>query len=467
MLPLVALVGRPNVGKSTIFNALTRTRDALVHDQPGVTRDRNYGVCRLDEDNHFLVVDTGGIAEEEEGLAGATTRQARAAAAEADLILFVVDARDGSSAMDDEILAWLRKLSRPTLLLINKIDGTDEDSVRSEFARYGFSEMLTVSAAHRQGLDDLLEEVVQRLPEEGSGEELDNDPNRIRIAFVGRPNVGKSTLTNALVGAKVSIVSNRPQTTRHRLLGIATYPEGQLVLVDTPGLHKVQKRAMNRVMNRAARGSLEGVDAGLLVIEAGRWDEEDSLAFNVLRDAGIPVVLVVNKIDRLKDKGALLPFLQEVTAGRDFSSVHPISAQKRNGLEALVRDVLALLPEAPPMFGEDEITDRSQRFLAGELVREQLMRQLGEELPYATTVEIERFTEDGNLLRIGAVIWVEREGQKAIVIGKGGTRLKEIGAKSRLQMERLFGAKVFLETWVRVREGWSDDEAALKAFGYE
>ncbi|KAG1321273.1 hypothetical protein G6F63_013856 [Rhizopus arrhizus] len=209
--------------------------------------------------------------------------------------------------MDDEILAWLRKLSRPTLLLINKIDGTDEDSVRSEFARYGFGEMLTVSAAHRQGLDDLLDEVIQRLPEEGSGEELDNDPNRIRIAFVGRPNVGKSTLTNALVGAKVSIVSNRPQTPRHRLLGIATYPEGQLVLVDTPGLHKVQKRAMNRVMNRAARGSLEGVDAGLLVIEAGRWDEEDSLAFNVLRDAGIPVVLVVNKIDRLKEKGALLP----------------------------------------------------------------------------------------------------------------------------------------------------------------
>ncbi|MEK0265221.1 GTPase Era [Stenotrophomonas rhizophila] len=286
------------------------------------------------------------------------------------------------------------------------------------------------------------------------------------VAVIGRPNVGKSTLTNALVGAKVSIVSNRPQTTRHRLLGIASYPEGQIVLVDTPGLHRAQKRAMNRVMNRAAR-SLEGVDAGMLVIEAGRWDDEDTLAFNVLSDSGIPVVLVVNKIDRLKDKGALLPFLQQVTEGRTFAAVHPISAQKRNGLESLVRDLMKLLPEAPPMFGEDEITDRSQRFLAGELVREQLMRQLGEELPYATTVEIERFVEDGNLLRIGAVIWVEREGQKAIVIGKAGTRLKEIGAKSRLQMERLFGAKVFLETWVRVREGWSDDEAALKAFGYE
>ncbi|KRG46756.1 GTPase Era [Stenotrophomonas panacihumi] len=291
------------------------------------------------------------------------------------------------------------------------------------------------------------------------------------VAVIGRPNVGKSTLTNALVGAKVSIVSNRPQTTRHRLLGIASFPQGQIVLVDTPGLHREQGKfkasAMSRVMNRAARGSLEDVDAAMMVIEAGRWDEEDTLAYNVLSDAGIPVVLIVNKVDRLKDKSALLPFLAEVSQERSFAAVHPVSALKRKGLEALVKDLLGLLPEQPPMFGEDEITDRSQRFLAGELVREQLMRQLGEELPYATTVEIERFAEDGALLRIGAVIWVEREGQKAIVIGKGGTRLKEIGAKARQQMERLFGAKVFLETWVRVREGWSDDEAALKAFGYE
>lgn len=291
------------------------------------------------------------------------------------------------------------------------------------------------------------------------------------VAVIGRPNVGKSTLTNALVGAKISIVSNRPQTTRHRLLGIASFPQGQIVLVDTPGLHREQGKfkasAMSRVMNRAARGSLEGVDAAMLVIEAGRWDDEDTLAYNVLSDAGVPVVLIVNKVDRLKDKAALLPFLAQVSEGREFAAVHPVSALKRKGLEALTKDLLGLLPEQPPMFGEDEITDRSQRFLAGELVREQLMRQLGEELPYATTVEIERFTEDGALLRIGAVIWVEREGQKAIVIGKGGTRLKEIGAKARQQMERLFGSKVFLETWVRVREGWSDDEAALKAFGYE
>ncbi|MGO4220840.1 GTPase Era [Lysobacter sp. TAF61] len=286
------------------------------------------------------------------------------------------------------------------------------------------------------------------------------------VAVIGRPNVGKSTLVNALVGAKVSITSSRPQTTRHQLLGIATFPEGQLLLVDTPGIHREQKRAMNRWMNRAARGALEGVDTALLVVRAGQWDDEDSLAFDALKKAGMPVVLVVNQVDRMKDKAALLPYLAKVSEGRDFAGVHPISALKRSGLEALVKTVLAQLPEQEALYGEDEITDKSQRFLAGEMVREQLMRQLGEELPYATTVEIEKFEVDGNLLRIGAVIWVERDGQKAIVIGKGGERLREIGARARQQMERLFGSKVFLETWVRVREGWSDDEAALRAFGY-
>lgn len=287
-----------------------------------------------------------------------------------------------------------------------------------------------------------------------------------QVAVIGRPNVGKSTLVNALVGAKVSIVSPRPQTTRHRLLGIATFPEGQLMLVDTPGIHREQKRAMNRLMNRAARGALEGVDAALLVVRAGQWDDEDTLAYDALRGAGLPVILVVNQVDTIADKTKLLPYLAKVNEGRDFAGVHPISALKRKGLEALVKNVLSQLPEQPALYAEDEITDKSQRFLAGELVREQLMRQLGEELPYATTVEIERFVEDGALLRIGAVIWVERDGQKKIVIGKGGERLREIGSKARQQMERLFGAKVFLETWVRVREGWSDDEAALRAFGY-
>jgi GTPase len=302
------------------------------------------------------------------------------------------------------------------------------------------------------------------------------------VAVIGRPNVGKSTLVNALVGSKVSIVSPRPQTTRHRLLGIATFPprengpHGQLLLVDTPGMHSSQGKstssAMHRWMNKSARGAMEGVDAAALVVEAGRWDDEDTAAFEALRQVGVPVVLVANQIDKVADKTVLLPYLQKVTEGRDFAGVHPISALKGKGLDALVATLLSLVPEQEASYGEDEITDKSQRFIAGELVREQLMRQLGEELPYATTVEIESFVEDttssraGMLLRVGAVIWVEREGQKAIVIGKGGARLREIGSKARMQMERIFDQKVFLETWVRVREGWSDDEAALRTFGY-
>ncbi len=287
------------------------------------------------------------------------------------------------------------------------------------------------------------------------------------VAVIGRPNVGKSTLINGLVGSKVSITSDRPQTTRHRMLGIASFDgRGQIALVDTPGIHGAQNRAMSRVLNRAARGALEGVDAALLVVEAGRWDDEDQMALAALQQARVPVVLVVNKIDRLREKSGLLPYLAQVGEGRDFAAVHPLSALKRQGLEALVETLLPLLPEQPALYAEDDVTDRSMRFLAAEFVREQLMRQLGAELPYACAVEIEKFEEDGAMFRIGVVIWVERESQKAIVIGKGGARLRSIGTKAREQMERLFDRKVFLETWVRVRQGWSNDEAALRALGY-
>lgn len=286
------------------------------------------------------------------------------------------------------------------------------------------------------------------------------------IAVIGRPNVGKSTLINSLVGAKVSIVSPRPQTTRHRLLGIATFPEGQLMLVDTPGIHGKQKRAMNRYMNRAARGAVSDVDAAILMIEAGRWLEDDALAYSALKESDVPCVLVINKVDKFADKTMLFPFIAQVTAEREFSSVHPISAMKRKGTEALVKTLIAMMPVSEAHYPEDEITDKSQRFLAGELVREQLMLRLGDELPYSATVEIEKFEEDGALLRIAAVIWVERESQKPILIGKGGERMKAISTGARMGMERLFDRKVFLETWCRVREGWSDDEAALGRFGY-
>ena len=304
MLPLVALVGRPNVGKSTIFNALTRTRDALVHDQPGVTRDRNYGVCRLDEDNPFLIVDTGGIAEQEEGLAGATARQARAAAEEADLIVFVVDARDGTSALDDDILAWLRKQQQPKVLLINKIDGTDEHTVRAEFSRYGFSEMLTVSAAHRQGLDDLLEEIVERLPEEGSAEEMDNDPNRVRIAFVGRPNVGKSTLVNRILGEERMIASEVPGTTRDSI-SVDLEREGRdYRLIDTAGLRRrgrvdeaVEKFSVVKTMQ-----AIEQCQVAVLMLDAHEGvTDQDATVLGAVLDAGRALVIAINKWDGLTD----------------------------------------------------------------------------------------------------------------------------------------------------------------------
>lgn len=286
------------------------------------------------------------------------------------------------------------------------------------------------------------------------------------VAVVGRPNVGKSTLVNALVGFRVSIVSRRPQTTRHRILGISTEAEGQIVFADTPGLHAAGKRAINRYMNRAASGALLGVDLALLVVEAAGWREDDTRALDAVRETGVPCALVINKVDRIKDKASLLPLIAELAGKHDFAAVFPVSAERGVGLEDLRRGVLALLPEREALFAADEITDRSERFLAAELIREQLMRQLGDELPYATTVEIEAYREEGRLLRVHAVIWVERDGQKAIVIGAGGAQMRAIGKAARLAMEKLLDRKVFLQLWCKVRENWSDDESSLRRFGY-
>ena len=287
------------------------------------------------------------------------------------------------------------------------------------------------------------------------------------VAVIGRPNVGKSTLINVLIGQRLTITSDRPQTTRHRLLGVARYDNGELLLIDTPGIHRLQKRAINRLMNKTARAAVDGVDVALLVIEAGRWDGDDCEAFQFLAQAHLPIVLVVNKIDRMKDKTQLLPFLADVTQQRAFASVHLVSALKRQGIDRLVPELLQLLPISQPTFECDALTDRSQRFFAGEYLREQLMRHLGDELPYSTTVEVILFDETATLFHIDAVIWVERESQKSIVIGKQGAMLKEIATKARRRMEAVFGRTVFLQTWVRVRTGWRDNEAVLKSLGYD
>jgi GTP-binding protein Era len=286
------------------------------------------------------------------------------------------------------------------------------------------------------------------------------------IAIVGRPNVGKSTLLNQLVGEKISIVSRKAQTTRHRILGILTRPDAQYVFVDTPGFQTRFTNALNRAMNRGVTQTLADVDVVFFVIEAGRFDAKDEVVLRLLPD-DVPVILVVNKIDRIKDKAAFLPFLADVAARRDFAAVVPVSASRGRQTEELLAEARRLLPHAGCLFPEDELTDKSERFLAAEYLREKLFRLLGDELPYAATVEIEKFEQEGNLRRIYAAIVVDRESHKAMVIGKGGTALKRIASEARQDMERLFDGKVYLEVWVKVKSGWADDERLLKSLGYE
>jgi GTP-binding protein Era len=288
------------------------------------------------------------------------------------------------------------------------------------------------------------------------------------VAIVGRPNVGKSTLLNALVGERLSIVTPRPHTTRHRILGVVTRPQGQILYLDTPGMHRQAKRAMNRSLNRAVHAAVAEADLVVQVIEAGRWGDEDESVYAAVAERDIPRLLALNKLDRVRDKSTLLPFVEQVCAKHPFDEVFWLSAQRNEGIADLEKGILERLPAREPVFDPDTFTDRSERFLCAELIREQLMRQLGEELPYATTVEIESFKDrDDGLAEISAVIWVERDGQKAIVIGAGGERLKKIGSAARRTIEKLLDRRAFLRLWVKVREGWSDDEAALQRFGYE
>jgi GTP-binding protein Era len=284
-------------------------------------------------------------------------------------------------------------------------------------------------------------------------------------AIIGRPNVGKSTLLNRLVGQKVSITSRKAQTTRHRVNGIVTTPDAQVVFVDTPGFQTKHRSRLNDRMNRAVTQCLADVDATVLVLEAGRITDADRAVIRLL-PAGARVVVALNKIDRQKDRDALLPQMAELAALHPFSAIVPVSAEKERALDALLAEVCALLPEGAPIFGADEITDRDERFLAAEFVREKIFRLLGEEVPYATTVAIDRFEHEGALRRIHATVYVDRESQRAILLGAGGERMKEIASTARVDMERLFGGKVFLEVWVRVKGGWADDEALLTRFGY-
>ncbi|MGA2709193.1 MAG: GTPase Era [Steroidobacteraceae bacterium] len=287
------------------------------------------------------------------------------------------------------------------------------------------------------------------------------------VAIVGRPNVGKSTLVNALVGRKVTIVAPKPQTTRHRILGVVNRPDAQLVLVDTPGLHESARRVMNQYMNRVAISSSQDADVILFVIEAMQFTDADSWVWDRVRGLKQPLFLVVNKVDRVFPKGELLPFLEQMTARIPASEIVPVSALESDNLDRLVELVGARLPVSPPLFAPDVLTDRDEPFHAAEIVREKLTLKLREELPYGINVQIERFAEENGRIMINAVIWVERAGQKAIVIGQGGERLKEIGRLARIELNDLWQRSVHLELWVKVKENWADSEMALRQFGYD
>ena len=286
------------------------------------------------------------------------------------------------------------------------------------------------------------------------------------ISIVGRPNVGKSTLTNRIVGSKISITSRKAQTTRHRIHGIHTTKDAQFILVDTPGFQTRFSNALNRSMNKTVTEAVHNTDAILFVIEGTHFDQRDQQVLELLPDS-VPVILIINKLDTIKDKNSLLPFLNDMRQRHAFAAMIPLSARNDEHIPALLQEIRPFLPQQAPLFDSDDITDRNERFLAEEMVREKVFRLSGDEIPYSTSVVIEKFEQEGNLRRIFAAILVERDSHKAILIGQQGSKLKEIGTAARLDMEKLFGGKVYLELWVKVKSGWADNERSLRQLGYE
>jgi GTP-binding protein Era len=287
------------------------------------------------------------------------------------------------------------------------------------------------------------------------------------IAIIGRPNVGKSTLLNCILGKKVSIITPKPQTTRTQILGIKTVQPDQFVYIDTPGLHEAEQGAMNRYMNRMASSVIMDADVIIFLIDASRWDREDELALEKIKRSKAPVILAINKIDLVKDKNLLLPFIDKVKSKFDFVDIVPMSAKNNDNVETLEDKIATLLPIGPHLFPDDQDTDRTMRFQIAEMIREKIMQETEQEVPYSTTVEIEDIIDKERFLEISAVIWVEREGQRPIVIGQGGERLKKIGTRARKDIEKIVDSKVFLRLWVKVKDGWTDDERALKSLGFD
>ena len=462
--PIVAVVGRPNVGKSTLFNKLCGQRLAIVEDTPGITRDRIFANCEWNG-HEFLLVDTGGIEPKAtEGILAHMREQAEIAIDTADCIIMVVDVRDGLTAADEDVAHMLRRSHKPIILAVNKCDKVGEAPMEMyEFYNLGFDEVMPISSVHGHGTGDLLDAVCAHL----DFSETVVEEDRIPVAIIGRPNVGKSSLTNALVGEKVAIVSNKAQTTRNRIYGIVNREDTQYILLDTPGLHK-PKSALGDYMVKVVTSSLSDVDCALLLVEPiPHVGGPEKALIDRIREEKIPCILCINKIDTV-EPAELLPVIaayNEVWDG--FDAIIPISAHKGGGLDDLMHELQKYAQEGPQLFPDGETTDQPERQVMGELLREKLLLCLDKEIPHGTAVEITKFSErDSGVVDVDATIYCEKASHKGIIIGKQGAMLKKISSLARADMEKFMGTKVYLQTWVKVKENWRDNLNYVRSMGY-
>ena len=451
-LPIVAIVGRPNVGKSALFNRMVGGRPAIVEDLPGTTRDRLYGDVEW-RDREFKLVDTGGLEPDTPGTYTPLIReQIETALAEAEIVLFVVDAKSGATAADAEVADILRRANKPVFLLANKAENEERTEASISFFELGIGEPVPVSAQHGHGVAEVLDMIVDTLPPA----EATADEDELRLAIIGRPNVGKSSLLNALVGEHLAIVSPKPQSTRRPVVGVLTRDETQIAFTDTPGLLEPEY-ALHEAMRNAALRALEDSEVIAYLHPLSEFPAPPlSAAAGLTRPPRAPVITVYTKADLVR------PSARPAVAPSDVI----VSATSGEGLETFIAALSARLPEGPFVYDPEAISTQPLRFFAAEFVREAAFEQLQDELPYSITVEIDEFRESAEPVYIRATVYVERASQKGIVIGEGGRAIKAIGTASRTKIEALVGARVFLDLHVKVLPRWRRDAPTLKRLGY-
>ena len=463
--PLVAVVGRPNVGKSTFFNKVVGKRIAIVEDTPGVTRDRIYGDAEW-LDHHFALVDTGGIEPMKDDIISTQMRrQAELAIETADVIIFMVDGREGITAADEDVADLLRRSKKPIVLAVNKVDHPKYEDSAYDFYALGIGNPITISAEQGLGIGDLLDEVIAYFPK--CEKELEHEA--INIAIVGKPNVGKSSLTNLLVGEKVAIVTSKPQTTRTRITGVITRGPLQYVLLDTPGVHKAHNKLGKR-MDKTASDSIADVDVSMMLFEPyGALNEPEMVLVEALKKSGGPAIAVINKTDLVKAPEDLEARKAELKALGVFDDIYTVSVRQNDHCEELFDALSRYAVEGPHYFDDDAYTDMPEKELVAEVIREKALLFMRDEIPHGIAVVVERFKErpGTDLVDIDVNIYCERESHKGMVIGKGGAMLKKIASAARADCEEFLGCRVNLQCWVKVKADWRDNEFLLNNFGFK